>query len=597
MAHSDQIVDQVQSLNDIVEVVSAYVPLKRAGRNFKANCPFHQEKTPSFIVNPDKQIFHCFGCGVGGDVFSFLMKYEQMTFPEALKRLAERVHVTLPETRTSPKERSQIERLHQIYVAAADFYHLNLKHPELGKIGRDYLANRQFGEREIDTFHLGFSLPEWRTLYEHLSKKGFEEQELLRSGLIVRSSQGKTYDLFRNRVMFPIFNHHGKVVALGGRVLGNETPKYLNSPETPIFRKRREMYGLYIAKKVIATSEEVRRILIVEGYLDCIRLHTNGFQNAVATLGTSLTPEHVQVLKRYADEAIVLFDGDKAGEQASLRSLDIFLEEGMSVKVLCFPKGFDPDDFIRSKGAQAFGALLKQPQDIFDFKLQALLARYNKSDSLGLLKITSEFLDTFAKIKSPVLADRYLKRLAVTLGVEEGSLRSELVKLKAKQQSFKSGQVERHEIVVNVRKSEPQLEKLFLSLMLHYPPYIRTFLEVFPEFSFTGEKTRELFNLFAQLVRECDENQLSTSKILNRIKDENLKVFASELVMMEWGAQKEDRERFFQELVHALKTQQFAGHLKMLRNQITQAEEAGDQESVLRYMKAYQDLLAQKETT
>ena len=550
MAYNDQIIDQVQSLNDIIEITSAYVPLKQTGRNFKANCPFHQEKTPSFVVNPDKQIFHCFGCSVGGDVFSFIMKYEQMTFPEALKRLAERVHITLPESRgSSSRERSEIEQLYKIYAVAADYYQSNLKHPELGKAGRNYLANRGFGVQEIETFRLGFALSEWRNLYEFLLKKGFGEQELFRSGLVSRSSQGTTYDLFRNRVMFPIFNPHEKIIAFGGRVLDQEMPKYLNSPETPVFRKRREMYALNFAKRAIQAFPDSRRVLIVEGYLDCIRLHAAGFQNAVATLGTSLTQEHVQALKRYADEAVVLFDGDKAGEQASLRSLDIFLEEGMAVKVICLPTGFDPDDFICAKGPEAMAEILKQAQDVFDFKLQILLARYNKSDSLGLLKITSEFLDTFLRIKSQVLLDRYLKRLAVTLGVEENSLRTELNKLKAKQSGFKSAPSGVKPWVSIAKKAEPQIEKLFLSLMLHYPPYVRAFQERFSDYSFSGEKTREIFSLFSRLAREYNDSELSTSKLLNRIKEEELKNFASELLITEWGSG-EDRERFFQDLIY-----------------------------------------------
>ena len=599
MAYSDQIVDQVQSLNDIVEIISAYIPLKRAGRSFKANCPFHQEKTPSFIVNSEKQIFHCFGCGVGGDVFSFVMKYEQMNFPEALKRLAERVHVTLPETKqTSPRERSQTDRLYQIYLAAAEFYHANLKHPELGKVARAYLAKRNFDSPEvINGFQLGFALTEWRTLYEHLSKKGFQEQELIHSGLIVRNAQGKTYDLFRNRVMFPILNRQGKVIAFGGRVLGDELPKYINSPESPIFKKRTELYSLYLAARAMAASE-IRRILIVEGYLDCIRLHVNGFPNAVATLGTSLTQEHVQLLKRYADEAIVLFDGDKAGEQASLRGLDIFLEEGMSVKVLCLPKGFDPDDFVHAKGTEAMNHLIREGQDVFDFKLQVLLQRYNKSDSFGLLKITSELLDTFVKIQSPVLIDRYLQRLAVTLGVEEGSLRSELNKLKNKQNSTSTYRTEsksKSSAPPQTKKIEPPAEKLLLGLMLHYPTYIRTFLELFPGYSFSGEKTREIFNSFCRMAQEQEETQLSASKLLNRLKSEELKTFASELLMMEWGSP-DDREQAFQDSIWTLKKQEHETQLRALRQQISKAEEAGDQESVLKYMKAYQELLGQVES-
>lgn len=597
MAYSDQVVDQIQSLNDIVEVISAYVPLKRAGRSFKTHCPFHQEKTPSFIVNPDKQIFHCFGCGVGGDVFSFLMKYEQMNFPEALKRLAERVHVILPESKSSaPREHSQIERLYQIYSVASEFYHANLKHPETGTAGRTYFAKRGFGPSEIETFGLGIAFSDWRRLYEFLSKQGFQEQELLRSGLILRSPQGTTYDLFRNRVMFPIRNAQGKVIAFGGRVLGNEAPKYLNSPETAIFKKRKEMYSLDLAKRAIAISGEVRRILIVEGYLDCIRLYASGFQNVVATLGTSLTHEHVQVLKRYADEAIVVFDGDKAGEQASLRGLDIFLEEAMGVKVLCLPKGFDPDDFVRSKGIEAMSGLLGESQEVFDFKLQALLGQYNQSDSLGLLKITSEFLDMFSKIKNPVLVDRYLKKLAATLGVEESSLRFELNKLRNKQKSvsIRSIQTESQPLSYGTPKTEPTVEKLLLSLMLHYPPYIRMFLESFPNYSFSGEKTREIFNLFGQILRECSEIHLSASKLLNRIQEGGLKTFASELLMMEWTSG-ESREQAFQDLLRALRTQEQAGRLRALRNQISQAEEAGNQDLVLKYMKAYQELLGKTE--
>jgi len=587
---NDQIVDQVQSLNDIVEIISSYVSLKRAGRNFKTNCPFHQEKTPSFVVNPDKQIFHCFGCGVGGDVFSFLMKHEQMSFPEALKHLADRAHIALPESKVLPsKEKSQLERLYQIYTVAAEFYHANLKHPERGKMARAYLQKRNFGDIEIDMFQLGFALPEWRTLYEFLSKKGFVDQDLIRAGIVQRSTQGKTYDLFRNRIMFPILNVQGKSVAFGGRVMGDEMPKYLNSPESPIFQKRKEMYALHLAKKAVALSEEIRRILIVEGYLDCIRLHANGFTNSVATLGTSLTSEHVHILKRYADEAIVVFDGDKAGEQASLRGLDIFLEEGMSVKVLCLPKGFDPDDFIRAKGKEAMTELLKESRDVFDFKLQVLLKKYNKSDSLGLLKITSEFLETFSKIKNPVLVDRYLKKLAVTLGVEEASLRTELQKLKTKQ-SPKHSSFESKPSQKEAKKNEPPTEKLLVGLIFHYPPYFRVFKELFPNYLFIGERTKEIFE-WCDRILDDQNSKITASQLLNRIQNPALKNYVSELILMEWSTG-EDREAAFQDLVKKFKSQERDQRLLSLRNQISQAEEMGDQDAILKFMKEYQNMLS-----
>ena len=518
------------------------------------------------------------------------MKHEQMRFPEALKHLADRAHIVLPESKVIPsKEKSQLERFYQIYSVAVEFYHSNLKHPVHGKAARAYLEKRSFGDKEIEAFQLGFALPEWQTLYEFLSKKGFLDQELIHSGIIQRSAQGKTYDLFRNRIMFPILNVQGKSVAFGGRVMGDEMPKYLNSPESPIFQKRKEMYALHLAKKAVALSEEIRRILIVEGYLDCIRLHTNDFSNSVATLGTSLTSEHVHLLKRYADEAIVVFDGDKAGEQASLRSLDIFLEEGMSVKVLCLPKGFDPDDFIRVKGKAAMIELLSQSQDVFDFKLQVLLKKYNKSDSLGLLKITSEFLETFSKIKSPVLVDRYLKKLAVTLGVEEGSLRTELQKLKSKQ-SVRHSTAESKPSQKEARKIESPAEKLLVSLIFHYPPYFRAFKELFPNYVLTGERAKEIFALCNHFLDD-QSAKITASQLLNRIQNVSLKNYVSELILTEWSTE-EDREAAFQDLIKKLRAQERDQRLLSLRNQIAQAEEIGDQDAILKFMKAYQSMLS-----
>lgn len=599
MAFDERIIDQVQSANDIVEIISGYIPLKRAGRSFKALCPFHQEKTPSFIVHPEKQIFHCFGCGAGGDVFSFLMKFEQLNFPEALAQLAERAHIKLPETKSiSPRQRSETEELYQIYACASDFYQTCLRHSEIGKPGRTYLAGRGFGEKEIEQFRLGLAVSDWRRLYEFLSKKGFREDSLLRSGLVLRSSRGSPYDLFRNRIMFPIFNAQAKPIAFGGRVMGEETPKYLNSPESPIFRKRQELYGLHLAKQAMA-SGEIRRAMITEGYLDVIRLHANGFQTAVATLGTSLTNDHVRILKRYVDEAIVVFDGDKAGEAASLRSLDIFLEEAMSVKVLSLPKGFDPDSLIQSKGPQAMAECAEQSQDLFDFKLAVLLRRYNRSDSLGLLKITSEFLETFTKMKSPVLLDRYLKRLAITLGVEEGSLRQELKKLKVKRFPKAAGEpweeLESRPVTSSPfsGRKEPPLETLLLSLLIQHPSYLTRFKESFPDYSFFGEKSRAVFSVLEGLIGNEKKQAFSISTLMNRLNDESLKNFVSELsVILSGSGSEEDHARAFEDCLERLTERRRHERLKVLRGEIAKAEELGNSEQVLKAVKAYQELLS-----
>ncbi|OGX05350.1 MAG: DNA primase [Omnitrophica bacterium RIFCSPLOWO2_12_FULL_50_11] len=590
MAFSEQVIDQVQQASDIVDVVSSYVPLKRAGRNYKALCPFHHEKTPSFMVNPDKQIFHCFGCGVGGDVFSFVMKHEQMGFPEALRHLADRARICLPEASdTTPEARSLNERLYQIYALASEFYHTRLTNPALGEQARSYLAKRSFDLEAVKTFQLGFAPPEWRALLQMLTKKGFRDEELLRSGLIVRSVQGEAYDLFRNRIIFPIMNAQGKLIAFGGRVLGDETPKYLNSPETSIFKKRKELYALHLAKRFISAPGAIRRVLITEGYLDCIRLYMSGFQNVVASLGTSLTEEHVRNLKRYADEAIVIFDPDPAGEQASLRSLDLFLEEGMAVKVLSLPQGIDPDDFVRARGPEAMKPLIEESQDFFDFKLRVLLARYNRSDSLGLLKVTGEFLDSISKIKNAVLVDRYLKRLSANLGVEETSLRSELKKLKQKQTSLRFTKPAGSQVGQTSDKEGP-FENILLSLLLNEPMHLTVFQEMFPHFVFSSEKANKVLHLLGQMAHEEALSRHSASKLLNRVRDPELKNYVSNLLVREWGSAR-DRDRAFHDCMERLRKGERSEQLKALRHQISQAEKTGDEKLVLQYVREYQGLL------
>ena len=381
MRYDEKIIDEVRTANPIVEVIGQYVPLKRSGHNFKARCPFHQEKTPSFMVHPEKQIFHCFGCVAGGDVFGFLMRYENMSFPEALRRLAERAHIRLPEPVAKRGEGpTESEQLYEIYRLAEDYYRAKFLSEE-GRRARDYFHARGFKDEMAEEFKIGWASEAWQGLFEFLSKKGFSEPLLLKSGLIHRSAKGNLYDGFRGRLLFPIRNLQGKGVAFGGRIIAeSDGPKYLNSPENPVFHKRRELFGLNLAKKFI--DRDRPRIFVVEGYLDFLRLYQEGFKTTVATLGTALTEEHVQVLKRFAEEAVVIYDGDKAGEAASLRGLEVFLEGGMSVKLVRMPVGFDPDDFVKKHGAPAFEKLLSEARDFFDYKFEVLRSRFDLRDSL-----------------------------------------------------------------------------------------------------------------------------------------------------------------------------------------------------------------------
>lgn len=583
MRYDDQIVEKVQSLNDIVEIISSYFPLKRAGRNFKAVCPFHQEKTPSFMVNPDRQIFHCFGCGVGGDVFSFVMKYENLTFPEALKQLADRARVPLPERSAGRQESSVAGKLFEIYEAASQYYRRNLEDKTLGGEARAYLEARGFDVGALGEFGVGYALPEWRGLYDFLSKKGFPEELLLKSGLIVRAQQGNLYDLFRKRVMFPILNVRGKVMAMGGRVISKEdSPKYINSPETEIFQKRKEFYGLYLAKRVITAEEP--RIFIVEGYLDQLRLCLAGFRNTVATLGTALTVDHLRILKRYAAEAVLVYDGDQAGEKAALRGLELFLEEGLGVRLLALPGGMDPDDLILAQGAEAFRALAGQAQDFFDFKLASLSRRYKKDDSLGIVRITNEFLETFEKIQDPILLDCYIRKLSLALNIHEDSIRQEVAKRRKKE----SGPVPEKQEAGKPQAIPEQEEVVLLSLMLLSPETREIVFEKIGSEEFRNPDCRKFFLEMREAQNSGDK--ISFPGLMGKILNPELRASISRLSFVD--LEENDLSKAVEDCTAKIKRRNTQRNMSNLQLKIKQAEAKGSEQEVLAYMKEYQLLLA-----
>ncbi len=586
MRFDERVIDQVQAANDIVEVIGQFIPLKRSGRNLKACCPFHQEKTPSFMVQPEKQIFHCFGCGVGGNVFSFLMRYENSNFPEALRRLAERAHIQLPEPKARQGEGpSENDQLYQVYQWAAEYYHQFFLDPVQGENARTYFEKRGFDLEIAKEFKIGWAPDAWRGLFEFLSKKGFTEKVLLKSSLIHRSPKGSCYDIFRGRLLFPIRNLQGKIVAFGGRLLGEgEGPKYLNSPENPIFYKRRELFGLDLAKKFI--DRDHPRLLVVEGYFDFLRLFGGGFKTTVATLGTSLTDEHVQLLKRFAEEAIVVYDGDKAGEAASLRGLEVFLEGGMSVKIARVPTGFDPDDFLHKEGAGAFQKIVDEAHDFFDYKLEIMLSRFNLHDSLGLMRITNEFLETFAKVKSPILLDRYLKRLAGSLGVEERSLRTELSKLQKKIQGLERESKTKSSVKSTAGSEAPE-EVLLLALMLEEASFREAAFSQLEDQDFHAPPLASFFRMLLELDRTGEK--ISWPKIMNRLQDEALKEKIVTSFSFDWTA--EAKAKAFQDCLGHIQRRRREKRLIELRQNIAKAEHDGDEVRVGGFVREYQKLL------
>ena len=417
---------QIRDRIDIVDVVSRYVTLSKTGQNYKGLCPFHSEKTPSFSVSPTRQMFHCFGCGVGGDGISFMMKREGMEFIEVVRDLAQQAGITIPESRSGSRDgrsSSNRERYEQMYALTASWFQRHLQTSESGSAARQYVEERGVTSSTMEEFGLGYALPGWNGLSHHLKENGFTQKEVVESGLVVpKELDGQSpgqkfpyYDRFRDRIMFPIANSRGRVIAFGGRTLHDQgTPKYVNSPETSFFTKGRELYGLEKARKVVS---QLDRLILVEGYFDVIALSQAGIKNVVAPLGTALTSGHVQSIRRMAKTVVLLFDGDAAGVSAVLRTLDLFLNTGIAVKVIVLPSGEDPDTFIRTKGIEPFLKLDADAPDLLAFAVGACLDRCKVESAEDRIRSADEVLRIIQKTSNPVEKDEYLRMVSDRLGI------------------------------------------------------------------------------------------------------------------------------------------------------------------------------------
>jgi DNA primase len=420
-------VDEVRTAADIVKIVGDYVKLRKAGANFMGLCPFHQEKTPSFAVHPTKQIFHCFGCGVGGDVFKFVMLIDNLTFPEALRRVAEKAGVRLHEREfdeTADANARERAALHKIHDIAAKFYASQLGATAEGRAARAYLADRGVSDEIVGRFLLGYAPSDGQALTRRLLDSGFATEILEKSGLVLRDSAGRRhFDRFRRRIMFPIARESGKVVAFGGRALGDEQPKYLNSPETAIYSKGRVLYHLDRAGPAIRKLDYA---ILVEGYMDCIGVVSAGIENVVASCGTSLTESQTRLLSRYSRRAVVNYDPDSAGVAATERSLNVLLEEGFEAKVLALPGGLDPDSFIRRQGASAYRELLAAAPTYLDYLTERAAAGHDLSRPEGKVAAANAVMPYLVRAPNPMLRAELTNRLAERLRLDERLLREEL---------------------------------------------------------------------------------------------------------------------------------------------------------------------------
>ena len=580
-----QILDRV----DIVDVISSWVPLKQAGRNFKAPCPFHHEKTPSFVVNPDKQIFHCFGCGVGGNVISFVIQQEQISFPEALRLLADRCGVTIPQPDTARSSKEKLrEQVMHVCGVAGQFYHQQLvsSREDGARDARTYLKARGIDLEQVQKFQLGFAPDRWDALLEFLRTKNVTLAQMEAAGLIIpRQNKSGYYDRFRNRIVFPIFDKRGRCLAFGARSLESDNPaKYINSPETLLYTKSHHLYGLNWAKEAISREDLA---VVVEGYLDFITPFSAGVPNVVASLGTALTVEQVRILNRYTTNVLMLFDSDLAGEQAVMRSLDMLVEEGMNVRIATLSDGEDPDSFLRKHSLSAFQQQLSQAESLFDFKLRVLSARHDSVTIEGRARISAAMLETVAKFKNAVIQSEYLRRLAVALHLSEEALRFEMNKLvsgapRSGQEPQPPGHAE-----PGVPPVRP-VERDMLRLLLNEQSFIPLTKEVLSVADFHNESVRavvaKVFELYEKRQEVCVPDLLccfEDQKILQMISN----LTADEQFMTG------DTHRFHKDCLHRLRQDR----LKMIRQdilrQMRQADQQGDAQKLDELMQEFNRII------
>ncbi len=424
--YSEETLEEVRQANDIVDVISQYVHLKRSGRNFFGLCPFHNEKSPSFSVSPDKQIFHCFGCGVGGNVFTFLSKIEGINFVEAVQQLAERANIQLPtfENHVDRQKEELKAKVYKVNEFTAAYYHENLYKPT-AKLAQEYVKKRKLSNETLKSFRIGFS-GKFDELYHALRKEGFEDLEILESGLVNRNDNGTYIDRYRNRLMFPICDGRGRVIAFGGRVLDDSKPKYINSPENIVFSKGRNLFGLNVAKK---GQETKKRLLIVEGYMDVISLHQRGITNVVAPLGTALTQQQGWLLRKTSEQIILSFDSDDAGLKAKIRAIDILQNMGCDIRVLQMEGAKDPDEYIVKYGNARFQNVVDKALSIIEFKVKLLKKDLDLNNTNDKIKFLNEIAKLISKVDNNIEKEVYIEKIAKEYEISKEAIYAEVNKL------------------------------------------------------------------------------------------------------------------------------------------------------------------------
>lgn len=572
------VLENIRSRIDIVDLISEYVQLKKKGRNYVGPCPFHQENDPSFTVSFEKQIFYCFGCGAGGDCIKFLMLYQGFTFQEAVQILAQRAGVALPVERgaAGARKKKQSELVYKLNQLAKDFFRHVLKNGVESASAREYLDKRGLAPETIEHFELGYAPSQWDALIKHFRRLGYDQELLVKHGLAVRGKKG-VYDRFRSRIIFPIRNHAGYIVGFGGRILGEGEPKYLNTAETEFFSKSKLLYGFYEARRYIRESGHV---VIMEGYMDVITAHQYGINNAVAALGTSLTRQQAEMVARYTRDVIIAFDADSAGIAATMRGLDLMQEAGCRVRVISIPDGKDPDEFLQRYGAEGWHQLVANAEPLLEYKIRQLKADVTDTAYAGKSIILEKILPNLASIKDEIEKAEAIKLVTARLQTTYDAVASELRSYIEKERKKRPNSDKIAKTKYNIIHNGPQLdartkaEQVLLKLVLENPELIPTIKSELGTNFFSNDVLKKIFEQALSLIEQSTYSPAALLEILT----ENCREVVSKLLLQELPG--DNPAEVLPPYLKAMKEFLRKEKRLILMDSLVEAEKAGNREAV-----------------
>jgi len=577
----EDFIEEVRVANEITDVLSEYLTLKPKGKNYFGLCPFHNEKTPSFSVDPEKQLYHCFGCGAGGNVFTFIMDQERLDFIDSVKFLAQRKGIPLPGSIESPQDeetRKHKEQLYRLNREAALYYHENLLSHH-GRHALEYLKSRGIDQRIIKTFGIGYAPRSWDSTKNYLLSKGFDKQLLTETGLILEKNQ-REYDRFRDRIMFPIIDHRDRVVGFGGRVLDDSAPKYLNSPESPIFNKGSVLFGLNLARK----RRPIESFIIVEGYLDVITLHRFGIYNGVASLGTALTPDQARLMRRYAQNIYTAYDGDTAGQKATLRGLDILKSVGCNVRVIVFPKGMDPDDILVNHGIEYFNKLMNNAMTITDFKLDRLQAQYDLDNQEEKVEFTTKAVRILTDVDNLLERDIFIQRLNNLTGFRPELLYRyvEQVENRGGKPGLKKNKIGNNRHTTPIRKARIHIaanikaEMHLIRLMASDEEMAKRIINRLGDLRFDDPIHNKVADIIKELIAR--DVGLNPAQVLNYVQDDKLRGKITEIFEIEM--EYDNVDRYIDDCIGELRRSQLEKRRNYLMEQISRMDEMQEHNSI-----------------